>query len=177
MKSYQRSGLLTGLVSSVWLLGSFTTVVWLNQHVFHADIPATQIRAYGGLFSIIILVIGIYLGIRAVKQKNAWQITYGQAVKTGILISVITGIIVALFGFLYCTVINPGYADFMVSETEKAMAAAHASPEAISEKLIAVKKQFSTSSQVIQALAGQIVVGSICSLILGLFMRTKPNTK
>jgi len=173
MRSYQRSGLYTGIVSSLWLLGSFSIVVWLNAHIFHLDIPATQVRAYGGLFSILILVIGIYLGLKAVKKESAMHITYGQAVKTGILISVITGIIVALFGFLYCTVINPGYADFMVSETQKAMMRAHASANEINDKLISVKKQFSTGSQVMQALVGQIVVGSISSLIIGLFIRSK----
>lgn len=163
----------TGIASSLWLLGSFSIVVWLDAHIFHADIPATQVRAYGGLFSILILVIGIYLGMKAVKKENAMNISYGQAVKTGILISVITGIIVALFSFLYCTVLNPGYADFMVSETQKAMVNAHASANEINDKLISVKKQFSTGSQVMQALVGQIAVGSISSLIIGLFIRSK----
>lgn len=172
MKPSVRSGLLTGLLSGIWILSCFTIVSWFNRSL-HLDIPAWRIRAYSGLFSIVILVVGICLGMREAKRSNGWQLTYGQAIRTGAAISVITGILVALFSWLYCTVINPGYAAFMAREAETAMVAAHENPEAIAKQLRQVHQEFSTGSQVMMALVGQIVVGLISSLIIGLFIKSK----
>lgn len=174
MKPAIKFGTGTGLASGIWALCTFAIIGWLF-HLLHITVPAAHIRAYGGLFSILILVTGIYLGMQAVKKNNEQLISYGLAVKTGIVISVITGIVVALFSYLYCTVINPGYQAFMVSETEKALQTAKASPAVISRQLASAKNEFSTTSQVMMALIGQIVVGSIASLVIGLFMRTKKN--
>ena len=175
MKPSVKSGLYTGLLSGLWLLSCFTIVSWFNSSL-HLEIPAWRIRAYSGLFSILILVVGIYLGTREVRRQNSSSITYGEAVNTGIIISVIAGVLVALFSLLYCTVINPGYAAYMAKEAEKAMIAAHESPEKINLQMDKIKKEFSTLSQVSMALIGQIVVGTISSLIIGIFIRDKKQS-
>jgi len=113
--------------------------------------------------------------VNEVKRKNNKLITYGKAIKTGISISLISAIIVAFFGFIYCTVINPGYQEYMVKEAETAMIAAKKTPEEIGQQLIKVKSYFSTGSQVLQALIVQSVVGTIGSLIIGIFLRTKKS--
>ncbi|MDP4255029.1 MAG: hypothetical protein Q8938_13550 [Bacteroidota bacterium] len=53
------------------------------------------------------------------------------------------------------------------------MIAAHVRPEAIGAELDKVRREFSTSSQVLMALVGQTVAGTIGSLILGLFIGRK----
>jgi hypothetical protein len=177
MKSFVKYGLRTGIFSGIWLFGSFIFVSWLNRMYFNQSIPEAQIRGYSGLFSILILVIGIYAAMRQVKVRNGDALAYGQAVKTGILVGCITGVIVGLFGLLYCTVINPGYTEFMVNDAKNVLIAAGKSPQEIAQRLEGVRKEFSTGSQVIMALVGQTVVGSIASLILGLFMRTKKDAR
>jgi hypothetical protein len=173
MTPFLKYGLWTGIISSLWGLSCFTIVGWLNSTLFHHSIPATQIRSYSGLFNILILVIGIYLGMQQAKLKGGNTLTYGQAVKTGIIIACITAVIVACFSYLYCTIINPGYADFMVKDTENALKAAGKPPREISLQLDAVRKEFSTGAQVGMALVGQAVVGTVAAFILGLFIRTK----
>jgi hypothetical protein len=168
-RSFALFGLLTGLISGIWVISSFTIVGCLNS-AFHLGIPAARIRAYSGLLSIIILLLGIVLGMRDACRKNGGQISYGMAVRTGLVIAVLTGLVVSAFSLLYCTVINPGYSTYMVHEAESAMVAAHARPESIGPEHDKVRREFSTSSQVLMALVGQIVVGTIGSLILGLFI-------
>ena len=165
MKLSPRFGVLTGLLVGLWNISCFTIVSRLNSF-FSIGIPPERIRAYSGLFGLIILILGIYLGIKAAKRKSAGVISYGQAVKTGVLIAVITAAIVACFGFLYCTVINPGYTNFMVSEAEKTLIAAKKAPAEIAQQLERVRNEFSTGSQVLQALIVQSVVGTISSLII-----------
>ncbi|MFT3827877.1 MAG: DUF4199 domain-containing protein [Chitinophagaceae bacterium] len=171
MTSSLKHGILTGVISGVWVIGCFTITSWVSD-LLQLHISPTNIRAYSGLLSIIILVMGIFLAMRAVKRANGFQLTYGQALKTGMIVSVITGIMVALFTLLYCTIINPGYTAYMVSEIEKEMILAHKAPAVISGELEKIRKEFSTPMQVGMALIGQIVAGVISSLILGLFVRT-----
>ena len=173
MRTFVKYGLWTGIVSGFWGLVCFTVVGWLNKSFFHGSIPATNIRSYSGLFSILILVVGIYLGMKQARLRAAAVLTYGQAVKMGVLVACMTAVLVACFSWLYCAVINPGYADFMVQDTAQVLAAAGKSPEEISRRLVDTRKEFSTGIQVIQALVGQTVVGAVVSLILGAFMRTR----
>ena len=176
MKSFVKYGLLTGIISGLWSLGSFTVAGWLNTALFHQSIPATQIRSYSGLFSLLILITGIYLGMKQAKVKGN-TLTYGQAVRTGIIIACITALIVAFFSYLYCAIINPGYSAFMVKDTENTLKAAGKTPQEISQQLEDIRKQFTTGAQVGMALIGQAVIGTIASLILGLFVRAKKNIK
>jgi hypothetical protein len=171
MKSFVKFGLGTGSLVGLWNLSCFTIVSWVNE-ILSLNIPAAKIRAYSGLFGLIILILGIYFGMNELRKKQD-RISYGAAVKTGISISLISAILVAFFGFLYCTVINPGYATYMVKETENVLIAAKKSPEEINQQLMKVRSFYSTSSQVLQALIVQSFAGIIGSLILGLFIRTK----
>lgn len=173
MKPFLTYGLRTGILSGCWLLGSFSIVSWLNSSFFHSGIPATSIRSYAGLFSIVVLFVGIYLGMRQARARNGGILSYGQAVTTGVLIACITAVLVAIFDVLYCTVINPGYADFMVKDTQQALLAAGKAPAEIGRRLAEVRKEFTTGAQVAMALVGQSVLGSIAALILGLFLRTR----
>ena len=175
MKSFFKYGLLTGLLVGLWNLSCFTIISWINK-TLSLQIPAAKIRAYSGLFGLIILILGVYYGIKEAKRKNENQITYGKAIKTGVLISLMTAAMVAFSGFLYCTIINPGYQEYMVKEAERTLIAAKKTPEEINQQLIKVRSYFSTGSQVKQALIVQSVVGSVSSLVIGLFVRTrKPN--
>jgi hypothetical protein len=173
MKLFVKYGLWTGIISGLWGLASFTFVGWLNRSFFHGSIPATDIRSYSGLFSIVILVVGIYLGMKQARLRARGVLTYGQAVRTGVLVACVTAVVVAFFSWLYCAMINPRYADFMVQDTGRTLAAAGKTPQEISQRLESVRKEFSTGMQVMEALVGQAVVGSIAALILGAFMRTR----
>jgi hypothetical protein len=173
MRSFFKYGLATGLISGMWGICSFSFVNWLNRSFFHQGIAAANIRSVSGLFSIVILVIGIYWGIREEKRKSANALPYGRAVKTGVIISLITAVMVSLFTFLYCTVINPGYADFMVRDAQQALTSAGLSPDEIRKRLVSVRKEFSTGAQIGMAFIGQLIMGTIASLVIGIFLKTK----
>ena len=173
MQSIRKYGLLTGFSNGLWGILSFSIVGWLNRAFFHQSIPATDIRSVSGLFSIFILVLGIYWGIRDQKRRNGEWLSYQQAIKTGILISLITAIIVSLFTLLYCAVLNPGYAGFMVSDAQRVLSAAGKTQEEINSRLESVRKEFSTGAQVAMAFIGQFVLGSISSFIIGYFLRSR----
>ncbi len=83
---------------------------------------------------------------------------------------------VSLYSLFYCTVINPDLGELMAKETEKSLLQSGMPLEAMAGKLDKVRQEFSTSRQVIQSLIGQTFVGSIASLIIGIFIKTKKNS-
>ncbi len=171
MKSTIKFGLITGVISGIFLFGYFSLGVWLNTK-YNWGMQTENIRGVGGLISIPIQAIGIYLAMQNVKKLTG-VLTYLQAIKTGLLVAVTVAIIIALFSFFYCRFINPGFAEYMVKDALKAMVASGESQQQINQDLVSVAKQFTTSAQVMEALVGQFGTGLIISLILGLFAKTK----
>lgn len=152
----------------------FSLAVWLNQKNGWG-LQVSTIRGVGGLLSIPVQAIGLYLAMQNVKKLTG-ALTYGQALKTGVLVAITIAIIVAVFGFLYCTVFNPGYAEYMVHDAQKAMIAKGEPQQDIDRNSVAVAKEFTPGAQVFQALVGQFITGTILSLIIGLFIKTKTKS-
>ena len=79
----------------------------------------------------------------------------------------------AVLGLVYTSVINPGYAAHMVAEGKKALLANDKSSGDIATGVADLQKQFAPTMQVIQALVGQTAAGTVISLIMGIFVKSK----
>jgi hypothetical protein len=175
MKPPYQYGIITGILVGLFAIGFFSAFNWFNIK-YGWGIRAANVRGISGLLTIIIQATGIYFSITSVKVAQAGGITFGQAFKAGFIVAIITALITAFFGFIYCTVINPGYADFMVNEARKTMLTAGKSSKQITDELVSLKRQFSTLGQVIQALVAQSVVGSIISVIMAILVNSKKTS-
>lgn len=175
MKSTFKIGLVTAVISTLFLFGFFPVLLWLNNK-FGWGMQAASIRGIGGLLSIPIQAIGIYLAMQDIK-KTTGMLTYAQALKTGITVAITIAVVVAAFSFVYCNFINPGYAAYMLKDAQQTMRASGESAQQIETNSVQVAKQFTTGAQMMMALVGQSVVGIIISLIIGLFVKTGKNGK
>ncbi len=110
---------------------------------------------------------------KAKTSRKGDNFSYWQALKIGITISLIVAIIVSLASLLYVTVINPGFTNDMVSEAELTLKKSGAGTAEITKKLSAVRNEFSVAGQTIGSLIVQSITGTIFSLVLGLFYRSK----
>lgn len=167
-----KQAIITGLIVGTFAICSFSIADALNKQFAWGINPAV-IRGICGLLTLIILATGIYTGMQSVKRLNSGSLTYGQAIVAGIVIAVTTGIITAFLGFIYCEYINPGYAAYMVAEGKKAMIAEGQDAATMAANITNLQKEFSTPMQVFQAIVGQSVFGTVISLIMALFVRTK----
>ena len=172
MKPPYKYGIITGVTVGLFAIGFFSAFNWFNTH-YGWGMQAANVRGISGLLTIIIQATGIYFSMTRVKTAQFGSITYKQAFKAGVTVAVITALITAFFGLIYCTVINPGYADYMVNEARKTMLAAGKSSKQIADDLVGIKWQFSTVGQVVQALVAQSVAGSVISLIMAIFIKNK----
>jgi len=168
-----KRGLLTGLIVATWLIAGFSVLKTILPNS-----PHYILRTITGLLGLIILFTGILSGISKAKAaKKGNPFTYIDALKTGVIISITVAIVVSLASVLYVTIINPGFTDDMVKEAETALSRSHATPAGAAQRLAAVRNEFSVRSQMIIPLIAQSVCGTIFSLILGLFFRTKQKSE
>ena len=167
-----KQAIITGLIVGIFAIGSFTVANHLNKH-FGLGVNATTIRGLTGLLTLVILGIGIYIGMGSIKRSNSGKLTYGQALLVGFMIALTTGIITAIIGFVYCNYLNPGYAAYMLTESKKALIAEGKNPADIAANMANLRQQWTTGGQMLQALVGQTVYGTVTSLVMGLFIKSK----
>jgi len=170
MKSTLKTGFITGvIISSVFTLGFLVLTKCLSKPYW--NMPADTIRGIVGLLCIPIQFIGVYMALQNVKTSTG-SLTYVEALKTGIIFSITVAVVVSIFSFLYCT-LNPHYAADMVQDAQKFMRAAHETERQIASDSIKVAAEFTTGMQVTEAFIGQFFMGTVMSLILGLFLKGK----
>ena len=167
-----KQAVITGLIVGTFGICSFSIADSLNKYLNWGTNPAT-IRGICGLLMLIILGTGTYVAMQYVKRTNNGILTYKQALLSGITVALTTGIITAILSAVYCEVINPGYAEYMVAEGKKAMIANREMPAEMAKHIAALRSGFSTGAQVMQAIIGQSVCGTIISLVMGLFVKSK----
>lgn len=129
------------------------------------------------IVSILIIVLVISLGIKAYKTANNGFLTLSEALKTGIGIALIGGIIAALWSFILTTVIEPQYIQQVLEIQKEKMIAQNPnfSQEQIDQGMAIAKKFTSPYMSIAFSMIGSLFFGFIISLFAGLIMQRKPD--
>lgn len=165
--SVKKIAMTYGLMLALLSIGLSVVVYVMDAHI---DRPW-----WANLLSFIIMLAIIIYGLKAFKQENGGFLSLGEAIKTGLAISVIAGIIGAVFTYLFVTVIEPDFVTQMLEFTEEKMITDN--PEMSQAQLdtaMSMTEGFMTPG--IMATMGIIATlffGFIISLIAGLVMKQK----
>ena len=159
-------GIATGGILCVWLFGGF----YLAGNL-HLAGRLSNVRAITGLIGLVVLFAGVFLSIRKGKEENQ-DFTYWQAVKTGVIVSLTVAIVISFAGGLH-VLLYPQYANDMVKEAEQSLRQSNLTVDEINTKLESVRKEYSLFMQMTQPLIAQSVAGTLFSIILSFFFRTK----
>lgn len=126
-----------------------------------------------GVISILVTVVVIILGIKQVKALNRGYLSLSEALKTGLGIALISGVIGVVYTLIFTNFIEPEYFTRMLEVQQQTML--EISPNMSDEQLeasMAISKKMSgptvTSAMVI---IGSLFFGFIISLIGGLIMK------
>lgn len=161
-------GLFISFVLLVWLIIEYTLII--------PNFSATG--SFIGAFSIVILVAGIYLGIKEHRDKsNYGYIRFREAFKIGIVITFIVGVLMVIMIYVYYEYINPDFVNVLASETEKIMMQRNTSREEINAAIEAIKYQYSLSVQIIEQLLFLLLGGIISSLIISAMLQKERRSK
>ncbi len=126
-----------------------------------------------GSLGIIAMAVIIFLGIKKYKELNSGYLTIGQALKTGIGIALIGGIISVIYSFIFMNFIEP---DFMANTMEKAeQQMIEKYPNLTDEQIetqIEMMQKFSTPAITSAfALIASLFIGFVISLISGFIQK------
>lgn len=153
MKTALRYGLFTGLGGIIFFL------------IFYV----MNVMPTGGIqyLSYLILAAGVYLGMAYHRDhENGGFMSYGRAFGTGALISVVTGVVSAVFNYIFFAFIDPSYMNRMMDIAEENMIKQGMSEEQIAQGM-EMSKNFATPAMTgVFAFVGYLFMGVVLSLIL-----------
>jgi len=158
-----RNGILLGLASV-----AFTVLLYVTDFLYTDN---TLLAIITWLINIAISVVFIVIAVEQYKKANEGFLSIGEAIKVGVLVAVIAGVIGAIYQVIYATIIDPDYYDKVVEVAMKKMSAmANFNEEQLEEfqdKMYANKPSIASSfslSIVFSAIGGLIIsaiVGAI----------------
>ncbi|MFL1011197.1 DUF4199 domain-containing protein [Flavisericum labens] len=125
------------------------------------------------IVSIILTITVFVLGIKTYKSSNDNKLTIGQAIKVGLAIAVIGGILTALYSYFHYEYIYPEFIELQKETAYSQML--EKSPDLTDEqieKAMGISNIFMNSTFFsLSAILGSLIFGLITSLILGLIMK------
>ena len=125
------------------------------------------------IISYLLIITFIVLGIKFFKDYNNGFISLGQAVKIGLGIALISGVLSVIYFILFANFIEPDFITNLGEVQEQMMYEKFPDmDEAIIERQIEMSKKF-MSPGIMSALVliGSLIAGLIISLIAGLIMK------
>ncbi|MCX6320433.1 MAG: DUF4199 domain-containing protein [Bacteroidia bacterium] len=162
-KSNLTNGLILALVGVVYSLIMYFLNLSLNK---------TQ-----GYVMMIIQIALLYFLIKSYRDNYMHgQITYGQSVGAGVIICLYYAIIMAIFGYILYTIIDPGLVTKQLAAAEEAMRAKGNLTEAQIET--AMKFTGKIMKPGIMSISGifiSMIWGTILSLIVSIFIKKEGN--
>lgn len=147
-----------------FVLVIYTLILYFLDQTFNSGL---------GLISIVILIAGLFLGIKSFRDDSRGGIlSYGQAVGAGTVISLYAGIITAVFGYILYTVIDPDLIEKMFTFMEERMIEQGQLPESLIEQQMQLFRKIMTPlTTSLFSILGSVFYGVLISLIVAIFVK------
>jgi hypothetical protein len=125
---------------------------------------------------LVIMAVVLWLGIKAAcDEKLDRPMTYGQRVGTGVLISLYSGLMGAIYTFVHFTFINTGFADYTIALTREKWAAKGLTQAQTEGAEAITRKMLQPGVQAILGVLFAVLIGLVLSLIIAALVKPKPQ--
>jgi len=125
---------------------------------------------------LVIMAVVLWLGIKAVRDEKPHRtMTYGQRVGTGVLISLYSGLMGAVYTFIHFTFINTGFADYTIALTREKWAAKGLTQAQMEGAEAITRKMLLPGVQAILGVLFAVLIGLVLSLIISALVKPKPQ--
>ena len=161
-KTNLTNGLILGSVGIV-----YTLIVYFLDLTF---------STYQGYIGMVIQLVVLFFLLKSYRDNfRHGQITYGQSVGAGVIIYVYYAVIMAIFGYLLYTVIDPGLMKKALAVAEAKMASKGLPQAQIDTAMTLTSKMMKPAFTAIFGLFGTMISGTIISLIVSIFIKRETN--
>jgi hypothetical protein len=125
----------------------------------------------------IILIIGIVIGTRVYRDKfSGGFLSYGRCLGSGVIISVIVGIIMSIFTYLFYQYFDPSELQKIIEAAEQNMVDKGMTDEQIDQAMVFSKKFMSPLGMSVSLIFGMAFWGSVFSLIIAIFLKKNDDS-
>lgn len=131
--------------------------------------------AWFGFVPLLVSIVVLIFGIKAVREEQEGKyLSYGKGVGTGVLISLYSSLILAVYTFIHFSYVNPDFADHLVEASRVKWAAAGLSSSNMEGAEKGVRMFTKPVIQAAFSLVGGVVFGLILSLVISAFLKRNP---
>ncbi|HVD98794.1 MAG TPA: DUF4199 domain-containing protein [Cytophagaceae bacterium] len=132
------------------------------------------IRNYSGMLPVLILIVGLYFGIRKNREVNyKGEMNYGQALYFGIILSAFAGLFLGILHMFYYQFINTSYADRVIKAYTPLFVEMKLKPQEIQTQIQGIRNTFKPMSQLTESFVITLLMGIVFTSVLSAFLRTK----
>lgn len=161
-KANLTNGVILGLIGIVYTLV-----------VYFFDLTLNKVQGYVFL---VILIVTLYFLIKSYRDNYLHgQMTYGQAVGSGMVIFLYYSIITAIFTYILFAFIDPGLIDKQIAYAEEMMQERGLPQEAMDAAMKIQQKMIKPGIIAPMSLLSNMLYGLIMSLIVGIFVKNEGN--
>ena len=144
----------------------FDVAFWLSGH---------KISPFQNL-NLILIVAGIIIGIKKYRDgENKGCLTYGDVLKTGILIAFFASILLAFYTFILLKFLDPGLIGQILENIEDRLSEKGLTDEQVTATVTMYKSVLTPFIMTIGTIFSITFYGFIFSLIIAIFMKKEPN--
>ncbi|MFM2207642.1 MAG: hypothetical protein RL213_1617 [Bacteroidota bacterium] len=152
--------------------GFSAIIVMMLFYLLNLD-PQSKIPS---LLNYALLVLFMVLGMRTYRdQDNGGLLSYGEAVGTGLLVSVFGGVILSVFTVVLFTFIDPGMTEKLLEAAREQMIENGTPDSQVEMGLQMAKNMMSPIWLFVLGMLGSAFMGLIFSLIVAIFVRREAN--
>ncbi|PVW14709.1 DUF4199 domain-containing protein [Marixanthomonas spongiae] len=163
--SVKKIGLNYGLILSLLVVGLSVIVYVLGLHL---EQPWWQ-----SVLNFVFMTLCIVYGLKAFKNESGGFLSLGDALKTGLIIALVSGIIGSVFSYIFITFIEPDFISQMLDTTQEKMIEQNPNmtQEQMDMAMGMTEKFMSPWIMFAMGMIASLFFGFIISLIAGLIMK------
>lgn len=157
-------------VATKWAIISAITAVVITYIIQYLNLDPNSPVKYVGIVTFALFLI---LTQKEFKDLSGGYITFGKAFTTGFRYAVFTGLIMALFTFIYLKFLSPEVLDKSIEGSRAQMEQKGMSDTQI-DKALSIAKNYGPIIGAVSAAIGDAIIGAVISLIGAAIIKKDP---